>query len=133
MLNPLQSNIFAQISVGMGRMGLLYPSHQAAPDFVINITASMKCATSGIRLNKDLQAFRFCPSIAALYSRELNPDSTYLHCFHSLVTSIAEVECAPAPHLRQRQQRTSSLKHHHQAPRGTLRNHTADKLLLNCT
>ena len=35
-------------------LGLLHPSHRAAPDFVINMTSSMKCATNGIRLNKDL-------------------------------------------------------------------------------
>ena len=63
---PTYALLIAQTSVSMGGLGLLYPSHQAALDFVINMTSSMKCATSGIQLNKDLTLLQFCPSIGAL-------------------------------------------------------------------
>ena len=79
----------------MGGLGLLYPSHQAAPDFVINMKSSMKCATDGIWLNKDLDPLQFCPYIGALYSQEHNPNSTYLHQFYALLHFIAQVGCAP--------------------------------------
>ena len=73
---PKYAFLISQTSAGMGGLGLLNPSYQSAPDFVINVTSSMKCATNGIRPNKDLAPLQFCPSIGALYSQELNPDST---------------------------------------------------------
>ena len=55
----------------------------------------MKCTTNGLRLNKDLVPFKFCPSIGAIYSRELNPNSTYLRRFYALLPTIAQVGCVP--------------------------------------
>ena len=92
---PKYALLISKTSVGMGGLGLLYSSHQTAPNFIINMTASMKCATNGMRLNKDLAPFKFCSSIAMLYSQELIPTSTYLRRFYSLIPSVAKVGCAP--------------------------------------
>ena len=80
-----------------------------------NMTASIKCATRGVRPNKDLELFQFSPLITVLYSHELNPNSTYLHRFHSLITSIADIGCTPTTPHAEKKQRISSLEPHCQA------------------
>ena len=76
---PKYAILIAQTSVGMCGLAILYPSHRAAPDFTIHMTASIKCATNSVRLNKDLEPFQFCPLNAALYSHELNLAQSQLH------------------------------------------------------
>ena len=39
--HPKYALLISQTSVGMGGLCLLYPSHRAAPDFVINMTTSI--------------------------------------------------------------------------------------------
>ena len=44
---PTYALFITQTSVSMGGLGLLYPSHRAAPDFVLNMTSSIKFTTTG--------------------------------------------------------------------------------------
>ena len=76
---PNHTLIIAQIGKGVGGLGFLYPSHIAAPNFVITMNSSMNYTTQGIRPNPDIALFKFCPTVAALYSWSHNPDSTYFH------------------------------------------------------
>lgn len=87
--------LIAQTSCCEGGLGILYPSHHAAPDFVITMAQSLRYVIQGFQLNDDLEPFRMNESIQQLYLRALNPGSEILQRFDRLLDPIAEVPVSP--------------------------------------
>ena len=58
---PEYALLVYQLSVGMGRICILYPSHREDPDFVFIMAAAIYYAGQGICFNKDLKPFHFHP------------------------------------------------------------------------
>ena len=88
---PSHAIIIANISVGLGGLGILNASHRAAPDFVFTMTSAMRYATNGFLFNKDIPNSHLHPSIANLFSPDLNTDSLYLQRFQKLLPDIAAI------------------------------------------
>ena len=70
---PKHALLISQLSVGMGRLGILYPSRRAVPDFVITMTAAMRMAGQGFQFNKDLEPLYLHTMISDLYLLASNP------------------------------------------------------------
>ena len=85
----------AQVSIKYGGLGILYPSHIAAPYFVITMTNTMQFIKQGVRYNKDLEHTRICSTIASLYYQEFNPQSRILRIFYTLLPQGAKVATPP--------------------------------------
>ena len=100
---PDYSLLIAQLRVGSGGLGILYPSQRAAPDFVLTMKAAMKYAAHGFQFNSDLNATRLHPSISRLFDDSINTESIYLQRFHLLAPHIADVavsiKCPPEQRL----------------------------------
>ena len=88
---PSHAIIIANISVGLGGLGILNASHRAAPDFVFTMTSAMRYANEGFVFNKDIPTLHLHPSIANLFSLDLNPDLLYLQRFQKLLPDIAAI------------------------------------------
>ena len=92
---PEYALLISQLSVSHGGLGLLYPSHRAAPDFVITMKEAYQYATKGFTFNEDLDPFQVHPTIASLFSLDTNPNSKYLQRFHRLLPHLAHIACPP--------------------------------------
>ena len=75
---PEHARFIAHTHLNNGGLGLLYPSHRAAPDFIITMTSAIRYATSGFRPSIDLEPTRLHQSITNLFDQQINTDSTIL-------------------------------------------------------
>ncbi len=88
--------LISQLSLRAGRLGLLCPRTRATPDFVITMAATIRNATNGFKLHKDLLPFQLHDSITQLFHPDTNPDSLIQQHFHTLLPQIASVACPPS-------------------------------------
>jgi hypothetical protein len=92
---PNHSLLIAQLDISKGGLGCLDTSARAIPDFVLNFTKTRRNATTGIRTHRDLPPRLSHTTLADLYDSSLNPESTILKRFHSLIPNLASIACPP--------------------------------------
>jgi hypothetical protein len=120
---PHHALLIAQLSLNAGGLGILDPRTRAIPDFMLTLTTSIRHATNGIYLNKQLNNVHLHPTIAALYSITTNPHSLILKRFHHILPNIATSSCPPTvPRTDLSQYFLTTLSPH--SARGRLKNHS---------
>ena len=87
------SKCIAHLHTNHGGLGLLFPRHRAASDFVITMTSATRNANDGFKLNSDLLPIQLHPSITNLFQTTHNPHSKCLARYNLLLPAIANIAC----------------------------------------
>ena len=115
---PQLAILISRLNVNAGGLGIINPSLRAAPDFVINMSASIRRTTLGFSINRDILPIRLHTSITKLFSYTDNTSSKCLQRYNGLLPHIAPLccsaKCPSNEHIIAFESRTSpkSARHH---------------------
>ena len=120
---PHYALLIAQLNIQAGGLGILDPRARAIPDFMLFFTSSLRHATRGIHLNKNLQNVPIDETISDLYSLSTNPNSCILQRYHHILPQMASTACPPTiPRTDLAQYFLSTLSPH--SARSRIKKHT---------
>ena len=92
---PTISKYIGHVHTSKGGLGILFPHHQAIPDFIVTTTMSWRRATFGFRPSIDVEPTLLHNSITDLFNINNNPTSELLQRYQLMLPTIASIAKPP--------------------------------------